>query len=134
MDHPWYQLHILMDPPPHACEVCSHAPGFAPALPGYSHRTYPLRVQAEVFAEVALLERFAHSPHVTQLLSYGCNKDNAFLVMTAYAGSLAQWRKRQPADPRPCLRMYLAVFLEVVAAVQVVAFAFHAAALPLAAD
>lgn len=75
--------------------------------------------QAQVFAEVSLLERFASSPHVTRLLEYGCSPDAAYLAMTSYVGSLAQWRQRQAPDPQPNLRMYLSIFLEVVAGVRV---------------
>ena len=68
---------------------------------------------------MALLERFADSSHVTRLLGHGCNRDSAFLVMTAYAGSLSAWRSRQKADPLPCLRLYLRAFIDTVAAVKV---------------
>ncbi|KAK9804065.1 hypothetical protein WJX73_001140 [Symbiochloris irregularis] len=85
------------------------------------HSAVDNTVQAQVFAEVSLLERFEHSPDVTRLLAYGCTQDAAFLAQTSYVGSLNEWRQKQPTDPRSHLRLYLRVFLDVVARVRAVA-------------
>lgn len=39
--------------------------------------------------------------------------------MRAYGGSLRDWRLALPSDPGPQLRLYLAVFADVLHAVQV---------------
>jgi hypothetical protein len=54
-----------------------------------------------------------------QLWDYGVEGDSFVLVLRRYECSLAQWRAALPTDPEPQLRLYLAVFGDVLRAVQV---------------
>lgn len=74
----------------------------------------------DVFGEVAILERCAGDPSVCRLLDYGLEGDAAVLVLQRYPASLKAWRAQLPGPPGPGqLRLFLRIFADVVAAVQV---------------
>ena len=54
-----------------------------------------------------------------QLWDYGVEGDSFVLVLRRYECSLAAWRAAQPPDPAPRLPLYLAIFADVLRAVQV---------------
>ncbi|KAK9831313.1 hypothetical protein WJX81_001162 [Elliptochloris bilobata] len=87
----------VLDLPAAAAEPCAHA---------------------DIFSEVAILERLRACAGVSRLLGYGVEADAAVLVLRRYPTSLAAWRAGLPADPAPQLRLYLRVFAAVLAAME----------------
>ncbi|KAK9811788.1 hypothetical protein WJX72_010021 [[Myrmecia] bisecta] len=79
--------------------------------------------QVDMFSEVAILERFRGQASICQLYDYGIDADSFVLVLRCYRCSLKEWRTRQPPGPGPQLRLYLALFAQVLAAVQVLGLA-----------
>jgi hypothetical protein len=77
------------------------------------------RMQVDVFSEVAILERFRGQPSTCQLLNYGIEGDAFVLVMRKYAASLKSWRACIASPPAAQLRLYLHIFADIIAAVQV---------------
>ncbi|KAL4458989.1 hypothetical protein ABPG75_013854 [Micractinium tetrahymenae] len=75
--------------------------------------------QVDVQGEVSILEALSGCRQACQLYDYGVDPaaDAMFLVLKDYRCSLRQWRSRQPASPAGQLRLYYAVFAEVVSAV-----------------
>jgi hypothetical protein len=76
--------------------------------------------QLDFHSEVTILEslRAARAPAACAMFDYGLDArgDAMALVLKDYRCSLRQWRAAQPADPAPLLRLYYAVFREVVVA------------------
>src|SRR5438105_1905514 len=72
-----------------------------------------------MFTEVAILERFKGQPAICQLYDYAIDADGIVLVLRCYRCSLKEWRNRQQGGAGPHLRLYLAIFAQVLAAVQV---------------
>ncbi|GAB4821632.1 hypothetical protein N2152v2_008678 [Parachlorella kessleri] len=60
------------------------------------------------------------SPRAVQLLDFGIDTtaEAMFIVMRDYRCSLRKWREVQPADPSGQLRLYLAIFQQVLSAVK----------------
>lgn len=72
-----------------------------------------------MFSEISILERFRGQPSTCQLLDYGLDGDAFVLVMRKYAASLRTWRACINSPPAAHLRLYLRIFADIIAAVQV---------------
>lgn len=46
----------------------------------------------DIFTEITCLEEFRLEPCVTDLYDYGVDKQNYYIVMKKYSGSLREWR------------------------------------------
>ena len=79
-------------------------------------------MQFDMHNEVGVLE-VLHDGCASKLLDYGINEESIVVVQRRYMSSLSAWRKRQPKDPGPHLRLYLNVFVAVLAAIKVTALA-----------
>lgn len=75
--------------------------------------------QVDFHSEVTILETLVGQPCACQMYDYGLDVegDAMMLVLKDYRCSLKQWRAAQPAEPGPRLRLYYAIFKEVLLAV-----------------
>jgi serine/threonine protein kinase len=75
--------------------------------------------QVDFHSEVTILDTLAGRPSACKMFDFGLDPgaDALLLVLKDYRCSLKQWRAGQPADPAVQLRLYYAVFREVVVAV-----------------
>jgi serine/threonine protein kinase len=75
--------------------------------------------QVDFHSEVTILDTLAGRPSACKMFDFGLDPgaDALLLVLKDYRCSLKQWRAVQPADPGTQLRLYYAVFREVVVAV-----------------
>jgi serine/threonine protein kinase len=76
-------------------------------------------VQVDYHSEVTILEALTKRPSACQIYDYGLDPqgDALHLVLKDYRCSLKQWRMAQPEDPGPRLRLYYAIYREIVVAV-----------------
>ena len=77
-----------------------------------------MEVQLDVFNEVGILEKL-RGGCASELLDYGVDGDHFVLVQRRYRTSLGEWRRRLPREPGSQMRLYLAIFADVVQAVKV---------------
>lgn len=75
--------------------------------------------QVDFHSEVTILDTLAGQPRACQMFDFGLDPgaDALILVLKDYRCSLKQWRAAQPADPAAQLRLYYAVFRDIVVAV-----------------
>ena len=75
--------------------------------------------QVDFHSEVTILDTLAGRPSACKMFDFGLDPgaDALLLVLKDYRCSLKQWRAVQAADPAAQLRLYYAVFREVVVAV-----------------
>jgi len=75
--------------------------------------------QVDFHSEVTILDTLAGRPSACQMFDFGLDlhADALLLVLKDYRCSLKQWRAVQSADPAGQLRLYYAIFREVVVAV-----------------
>ncbi len=75
--------------------------------------------QVDFHSEVTILDTLAGRPSACKMFDFGLDPgaDALLLVLKDYRCSLKQWRAVQPSDPATQLRLYYAVFREVVVAV-----------------
>jgi len=75
--------------------------------------------QVDFHSEVTILDTLAGRPSACKMFDFGLDlsADALLLVLKDYRCSLKQWRAVQPADPAGQLRLYYAIFREIVVAV-----------------
>lgn len=76
--------------------------------------------QVDFHSEVTILDALAGRPSACKMYDFGLDirADALVLVLKDYKCSLKQWRQRQPTAPAHQLRLYYAIFREILVAVR----------------
>jgi serine/threonine protein kinase len=68
----------------------------------------------DIFTEITCLEEFRLEPCVTDLYDYGVDKQNYYIVMKKYSGSLREWRSSQKTVMQDNISLYLSIYREIL--------------------
>ena len=75
---------------------------------------YDRCVLHDIFTEITCLEEFRLESCVTDLYDYGVDGTSYYIVMKKYAGSLSDWRLKQPVQMSENLSLYLSIYRQVL--------------------
>ena len=75
---------------------------------------YDRCVLHDIFTEITCLEELRLESCVTDLYDYGVDGTSYYIVMKKYAGSLREWRLKQPPQMQDNLSLYLSIYREIL--------------------